>query len=193
MVIRLMRAVLVHRRFGRWLGLCLCLALGPVWPAGAQTKEYQIKAAFLFNFAQFVDWPAAAVTNTASFRIGVLGDNPFGEALDKIVQGESIKKQKIVVQRTHRVEDLKGCQMVFICKSEQGHLPEVMSKLGGGAVLTVSEVDGFAQQGGIINFFPEGTKVRFEINPEAAQKAGLKLSSQLLSLGKIVKSAKPAP
>ncbi len=153
----------------------------------ATPKEYQIKAVFLFNFAQFIEWPSTALTtNTGPFRIGVLGDNPFGTFLEETVRGEAIKNHQIVVQRAQEAAELKGCQLIFISKSEKKRLPEILTSLDSAAVVTVGEVEGFAQNGGIINFYIEDKKVRFEINPAAAHRAGLKLSSQLLSLGKIV-------
>jgi hypothetical protein len=173
---------------------CFFLFLTACLPASlpAQTsasREYQIKAAFLFNFAQFVEWPSNVFTNAdAPLCIGILGDDPFGAALDETLKGETIRNRKLTVQRSQRVEDLKGCQLVFICKSEKDRMSGILSELNRGQILTVSEIDGFARQGGVINFYLEGKKVRFEINTAAAQREGLKVSSQLLSLGKIVES-----
>lgn len=174
--------------FGR---LCLPVLLLWVCNAPAQSKEYQIKAAFLYNFAQFVNWPAATLADTnAPFYIGVLGDDPFNGALDGMVQGESIDNHKIVIERSQNVEDLKNCEMIFVSKSERKHVPEILSELDSRPILTVSEIKGFAERGGSINFYQEGTKLRFEINLGAAQHDGLKISAQLLSLGKIVQSTK---
>jgi YfiR/HmsC-like len=157
----------------------------------AESREYQIKAAFLFNFAQFVQWPSAAYTNAAEpFCIGVLGDNPFGPALEETIQGESIGGHKLMVRHSRRVEDLQNCQMIFISKSEHTQVPQILSTLDSRPILTVSETDRFAQEGGIINLYLVGDKVRFEINPDVAKRDGLKISSQLLSLGKIVGTAK---
>lgn len=169
----------------------LCLLSCAPWKAQAQSKEYQIKAAFLFNFAQFVEWPPAAFADTnAPFCIGVLGNDPFGAALDETVQGEAIGSHSLTIRRSSQVDDLKNCQMIFISKSERKHLTEILSALDSRPILTVSEIEDFDQSGGIINFYLEGTKVRFEINPITAQDDGLKISSQLLSLGKIVQPAK---
>jgi hypothetical protein len=152
-------------------------------------KEYQIKAAFLFHFAQFVEWPYLDSTNAdTSFRIGVLGDNPFGSALNEIVKGETIANRPVTILYSHHAEDLKDCQIVFISKSEKAHLPRVLDELKGGKILTVSEIENFAKSGGVINFYLENDKVHFEINPNAAEREKLKISSQLLQLGKIVKS-----
>jgi YfiR/HmsC-like len=181
------------KRFGLWGWLTILLTVLPL-PARAQTKEYQIKAAFLYNFAQFVQWPAGALGSTNEpFRIGVLGDNPFDGALAETLQGETIDNHKMVVRTARQVDDLKNCQMIFISRSEKGHIAKILSHLDSSPILTVSEIDGFAQQGGIINFYLEGTKVRFEINPTTAQRDGLKISSELLDLGKIIEPAKTDP
>lgn len=157
---------------------------------GAQTtKEYQVKAACLFNFAQFVEWPAATFANPkAPIIIGVLGDDPFGPALEQIVRGETINDRKLVVARSRSLEELKSCHLLFISKSEKGNLDQILSSLNAASILTISETDQFARRGGVINFFLESNKVRFEINAEAARRNGLKISSQLLKLGKVVGS-----
>lgn len=172
---------------GRWIWLWMwLLTLAPL-PARAESREYQIKAAFLVNFMQFITWPTNAFTNDSTpFRIGVLGDDPFGPALDQIVQGEMVDHHQIVVRRLKRLEECKECQMVFISRSEEKNLPTILAKLDSGPILTVSEARGFARRGGIINFYLEGNKVRFEINPAVAQRDNLKISAQLLTLGKIV-------
>jgi YfiR/HmsC-like len=176
--------------------LTLCL-LSFCWPVGsrAQTpvsKEYQIKAAFLFNFAQFVEWPPQTYTNADQpFIIGVLGEDPFGPALDQTVQDETIHTRKLIVRRSQRPEDLHDCQLVFICKSEKSHVADILPKFAGRRILTVSELPGFASSGGMINFYLDGSKVRFEINPTSAQRSELRISSQLLSLGKLIASDSP--
>jgi hypothetical protein len=176
-----------------WLRVLGCLAAG-VFALGASrvqgeaSKEYQVKAAFLFNFAQFVEWPTNTFTNTEEpFTIGILGADPFGQALDETVQGEMIQKHRMIIRRSPRIEDLQGCQILFISKSEKSRVTEILPKLGT-RILTVSEVQGFTSHGGVINFYLEGSKVRFEINPVSARHEGLKISSQLLSVGKVVES-----
>lgn len=153
----------------------------------AQSKEYQIKAAFVYNFAQFVLWPSTAFTNSSqSFEIGILGDNPFGKSLEETVKGETIKGRPITIVESSRIEKLAGCQILFISKSAASHLDEIFQKLDSKPILTVSEDPGFLQHGGIINLYRDGSKVHFEINPDAAEKSGLKLGSELLSVGKVV-------
>jgi len=178
-----------------WLLLPLLLAiLGAALPASlkaqyttAPSREYQIKAVFLFNFVQFVEWPPAQFAGeTSAIHIGVLGDDPFGEALDDTVRGETVRNRPLVVKRSQRIEDLKDCHLIFLCKSEARRASDILKQLEGRPVLTVSEADGFARHGGVIAFYPDDKKVRFEINSAAAQRCGLKISSQLLSLGKIV-------
>jgi hypothetical protein len=176
--------------FGRrwWLWICL-VALSP-GSARAESREYQIKAAFLVNFMQFVTWPSTAFTNAdAPFCVGVLGDDPFGAALDLTVQGGTVNHHKIVVQRARRIEDCKDCQMIFVSRSEEKNLPLILARLDASPILTVGETRDFARRGGIINFYLEENKVRFEINPTVAQRGKLKISAQLLSLGKIVEPA----
>ncbi len=156
----------------------------------AISKEYQIKAVFLYNFAQFVEWPATAFTNaTAPICIGIVGDDPFGATLEETVRNESINNRKLVVHHVQSESELQGCHLIFVSKSEKRRLEEIFPKLNSRPVLTVGESDGFMRQGGVINFFLEDRKVRFEINPATAQQQGLRISSQLLSLAKIVKTA----
>jgi hypothetical protein len=171
--------------------LCAFLLLAVPAALRGQSREYQVKAAFLYNFAQFVAWPDSAFTNAGEpFQIGVLGDNPFAGDLKETVRGETIHGRQMVIQESKHAQDLANCQIIFVSKSEAGSLDEVFSKLDSKPILTVSENPGFAEHGGIINFFRDGGKVRFEINPDAAEKNGLKLGSELLTVGKIIH---PAP
>lgn len=153
--------------------------------ACAQVSEYELKAAFLSNFTQFVKWPAKALGDAgAPFSIGVLGDDPFGGALEKIVQGQAVSGRRIAIRRGRRADDVRSCQIVFISKSERGRIAEHIAGLQGAAMLTVGETEQFTRQGGAIGFTMEGDKVRFEINSGAAQRAGLELSSRLLKLAR---------
>ncbi len=168
------------------IGLLL-LTPQAVHAQAAPPREYQVKAVFLFNFLQFIEWPASALPDaTAPIRIGILGDDPFGPALDETVRNEAINKHPLVVTRSHHVEDLLNCHLIFISKSESRRIDTILPLLNSRPVLTVSEVEGFARQGGVIAFYQDGKKVRFEINIGTAQRLGLKMSSELLRLGKIV-------
>lgn len=182
------------RRWRLWPVLLILAGLAatesPAQPA--PSREYQIKAVFLFNFIQFVEWPETAFPSyDAPVRIGILGDDPFGQSMEATVKDETIRNRRLVVQRSHRLDDLQGCHLIFFCKSESRQMREILAQLDGRPVLTVSESEGFARRGGVIAFYPDGKKVRFEINSETAQRAGLKMSSQLLELGKIVTAETP--
>jgi hypothetical protein len=167
--------------------LAFGLMTAPARAQSAATREYQIKAVFLFNFLQFVEWPATAFPGPDTpLLIGVLGDDPFGPALEEAVRGETVHNRRLLVRRSQRLDDLQDCQLLFISKSENRRVGEILSQLNGRPVLTVSELDGFARRGGVIAFYPDGKKVRFEINPASARLRGLKMSSELLGLGRIV-------
>ena len=173
--------------------LLLALAAALAWPAdiraqSAQQREYEIKAAYLYNFINYIDWPADALPPVGgTITIGIVGENPFGPALDPL-NGKQIKGRTLAVKQVATAKDLEQCQIVFICTSEKNRLSEIFGQLKESKVLTVSEIDGFAAQGGVINFISERNKVRFEINPDAAKRLGLTISSELLKLARLVKS-----
>jgi hypothetical protein len=152
---------------------------------GAQTpNEYEVKAAFLYKFASFVEWPAAG---NSTVCIGVVGDDPFGALLDQVVKGKSIYGREFLVRRFRSGEKPAGCDIVFISPSERKHLRLILDGLRGANVLTVGETPEFCQSGGVINFEILNDRVQFEINLEAAARARLKVSSKLLSVAKITR------
>jgi hypothetical protein len=154
-----------------------------------EPSEYQVKAAFLYNFTKFVDWPQTSGNDTQRpLEICVVGDDPFGGDLDKIVEGESVNERPLVVRRLRRAVDAKTCSIAFVSSSERGHLRPILDTLRGTSVLSVGDTPGFAQMGGVINFILQDNRVHFEINVDAAQRARLKISSKLLSLAKVVRS-----
>jgi hypothetical protein len=156
-------------------------------PASANTKEYEVKAAFLFNFAQYVDWPGSAFSSdSAPIVIGIVGKDSFGSIIDQTVKGKIVKGRSFVVKRLSWGQAVKDCHILFVSASEKDKLGQMNDLLKGEPVLTVGETSGFAKRDGIVNFIIEGNKVRFEINPEAAKRAKLSISSRLLSLAKIV-------
>jgi hypothetical protein len=147
--------------------------------------EYQVKAAFLYNFARFVDWPGEAFSDAgAPFVVGVIGNDPFGGALDQAINGKNIGGRQMTVRRLKWGQDLRSCHILYISSSERRHLPQIIQSLRGANVLTVGDMDQFNQQGGIINFILETNRVRFEINPRGADQARLRISSKLLALAK---------
>lgn len=151
--------------------------------ASAQAPEYDLKAAFLFNFAKFVEWPPGAFASERSpLTICVYGKDPFGATLDSVVQGERVGERSLLVQRPDSLDDLGECHVLFVCRSAKDRLGEVMAQVSGKPVLTVADTDGFLRAGGVINFILEGTKVRFLIDQEAAERSGLQISSKLMRL-----------
>ena len=164
----------------------LWAALGvPMELQAAGYSVQQVQAAFLFNFAQFVKWPPNAFADSSSpLTIGVLGANPFGGTLESTIRGETIDGRRMAVKYSRRPEDLRGCQIVFISKSEAGRLGAVLNALQNSSALTVSDIPRFSDQGGMINFLIEGGQVKFAINTRPAKNAGLQISSKLLRLAK---------
>ncbi len=168
------------------------LALGALESRAATptAKEYEVKAAFLLNFAQYIEWPPAVFpTPAAPIIIGILGDDPFGNVLDQTVRDETFKNRPFAIHRSRQVDHLKHCHLIFISKSERGRLAHIFASLAGRHCLTVGETDRFAHNGGVINFRLQGANVRFEINLDAARRSGLTISSKLLRLAIIVGSA----
>ena len=173
----------MHSRANLITCLSLALLLLTAVAQESQPSEYQIKAAFLFNFAKFVEWPPSSFAGeTAPLVIGILGDNPFGDARERTIHSKSINNHSLAIKQLHSLGETTNCQVLFISVSEQNRLAEIISGLNGTSVLTVSETGGFSEAGGMINFVLENKKIRFQINNEAAKAARLKISSKLLSL-----------
>ncbi len=150
------------------------------------SREYRIKAAFLYNFAKFTVWPAAAFADAkAPLRLCVLGDDPFNGALAALVEGRTVKNRPIVAGRLSSGDPLGQCHLLFVSASEHGRLGTILESLRGMPVLAVGDTPHFARSGGTIRLKIVGNKVRFEINVRAAQPAKLKIDSRLLRLGRI--------
>lgn len=172
--------------------LCLTLAIG----AGAQSSdpsessEYLIKAGFIYNFAQLVQWPSGAFSQPDSpIVIGIFGTDPFGGAIDRVIENKKLDGRSLVVKRLKRGSSIRDCNILFVSSSEAAHLDEIIQSAKGMPILTIGETPGFAVRGGIINLTLEGNKVRFEVNIEAAKQANLNISSRLLALARIVPQA----
>lgn len=164
-----------------------CLTGNLVCACAQKPSEHQIKAAFLSKFASFVQWPPEVFPSQESFvTIGILGEDPFGSTLDRIVAGKVVNGRKFEVRRFRGIRDIQDCHILFVSSSERHWMGEVLSALERRSILTVGDLDQFAQDGGVINFVMEGNKVRFEVNVGAADRAGLKISSKLLSLATTV-------
>ena len=156
-------------------------------------SEYLIKAGFIYNFAKFVEWPSTAFSQPDSpIMIGVLGTDPFGSVLDRLVEDKKIGPRGFVVKRYKwgkDLKDLKDCKILFVSASEKAHIDEIVQAVKGLPILMVGETPGFAERGGIIRFTLEDNRVRFEINVDAAHQADLNISSRLLTLAKIIPQA----
>ncbi len=153
--------------------------------SGGLTK-YEIEAAFLYNFAKFVDWPPEAFSSpTDGLRLCILGDHPSSAELQPLIRGKMIGGHPVQAQRVE-VAQVTSCHILFIGVSESVRTQEVLRRVDGGSVLTVGETAEFVGQGGMISLVVENNRIRFEVNLRAAQAARLKLSSKLLTLAKSV-------
>lgn len=161
-------------------------APGHLFAEDGASQEYKVKAAFLYNFTLFVEWPTEAFTgNDSPLTVCILGKSPFGNALGGL-KGKTVKTRKLAVRQINSPQEIGGCQVLFVSASEKMQLPNILAAVKNRNVLTVSDIDSFAEAGGIINFITLEDKVRFEVNLKAAQQARLKISSQLLKLARDV-------
>jgi hypothetical protein len=155
--------------------------------AAAESREFEVKAVFLFSFAQFVEWQPGAFQNAGDpIVIGILGSDPFGAYIDEAVSGEKVNDRAIVIRRFSSVEDVGACHILFISESEVSRLGQILVALKGRSILTVSDIDHFSLDGGMIRFVMEKNKVRLRINNDAAMSAGLRISSKLLRPSEVV-------
>jgi uncharacterized protein DUF4154 len=173
------------RGFGLLLMFGILIATG-AWAQAVD--EYQVKAAFLYNFARFVEWPPQISTASAEpMAICVLGQEPFARVLQDALAGKSVAERELVVRRISDVSKVGSCRILFVGSSERKRLRTILTGTRACGVLTVGETDSFTSEGGMINFTLEGGRVRFEINLEATEREGLRISSKVLSLARIVK------
>jgi hypothetical protein len=168
------------------LAAAVAVAAG-VTVAAQKPAEYQVKAAYLYGFGRFVDWPPDTPTAAdGAFVLCVLGEDPFGRLLDQATEGGQLKNQPVAVRRIVRVEDASACDTLFVSASEQSRLPRILLLLAHRPVLTVGDSPEFAKSGGMIGFTMEGSRVRFTVNLAAAQAAGLMPQSELLRVAAAV-------
>ena len=177
--------------------LLLVYTWAPLTAGDAGDLEYHVKAAFLYNFARFVEWPQSPDGGSSAqippahnagdpFHLCILGRDPFGSFLDSSLAGKIVAGRAVTVVRLLDSKLLDGCQALFISSSERKNVRTILGLLAEAPVLTISEIPGFAQQGGMVNFYLEDQKVHFEINPKSASRTGLRVSSQLLRLSRVV-------
>ena len=155
--------------------------------------EQEIKASFIYTVAKFVDWPETAFgAPDAPMVMAILGDELIGDALRKAVDGKSVKGHPVTVMRAAGLDDLAGCHVLIVGRTERARLPEILERLRGSNVLTVSESDRFAREGGVMGLVLDQNMVRFEVNVDAASRSSLEISSKILRLGKVVRDRKRA-
>jgi hypothetical protein len=174
------RPFLQHAAPGLSIVLVL-LTLGSFAPSAEAPTEYEVKAALLYNFGRFVQWPNSGDT----LVVCVLGEDPFGPVLDKTLEGKITEARRLHVRRLKRSQDGESCQILFVSSSEYEHLPQILAELDGRSVLTVGDTPEFARRGGMISFQLEQNRVRIHVNLRAAEGARLTISSQLLKLATV--------
>jgi len=166
------------------IGILALISAGGI-STGVQAQsleEHDAKAAFVLKLVNFVQWPS----NSGDLVIGFIGADATSDALQRLASGKSVNGRGIVIRRLGQDGDLKACQVIFVGSSERKSTPSVLERLRGTSVLTVGESDGFGQHGGIVNLLLNEGRIRFEVNPHAAERAHLQISSRLLSLATIV-------
>ena len=175
------------------LALVLTISVNVVGAESPRSQEYMVKAAFLYNFIKFIEWPEEKLADSNSMTIGIIGKNPFGKAFEPL-KDKQIKDKNVIIkqfkgneelkQSDGHTEALKKCHVLFICRSEHKQLEEIIKSVKGHSVLTVGDIKDFLESGGMINFVMEDEKVRFEIHNAAAKRAKLDIRSKLLRLAK---------
>lgn len=174
------------------LAIALMLLSSSAHSQAGTATEYQVKAAFLYNFAKFVEWPTEAFSQpSAPFHLCVFGDDPFEGELERIVREKTIGGRPLRVLQPKRADRARGCHILFVASSDRKKVRSLLEALSGSTTLTVGDTSEFTRLGGMINFLVEGGRVRFEINPEAAQENRLRISAKLLSLARIARNDGP--
>jgi hypothetical protein len=151
--------------------------------------EYEVKAAFIYNFSKYIQWPKGFDTSKP-FVIAIIGKDPFGVVLDDAVFGQKVQGRSVIIKRFTRIDDIPNCDILFVAASESSRLPQIFGTLHQAPVLTVGDVNRFAERGGMINLTTADNRIRFEVNVRALERAGLKAGSQLLRLARIVNEAR---
>ena len=177
-----------RKKLTAWCMCACCLCIPLLQSQTTPLPEYKIKAVFLFNFTQFVEWPGNVFnSDDAPFVIGILGKDPFGSYIDNAVADEKMGSHPITIVRYSSISEVNNCQMLFISANENENLPEILSSLSNRSILTVSDAHGFVQAGGIIGFITADNKIKLQVNLNAAKTANLNISSKLLSVAEILK------
>jgi hypothetical protein len=169
------------------IAVSLLLAAGRERSGAQSTEEYRVKAAFIFHFAQLVDWPPEARPGAAnSLFLCTLGEDPFQGALESTVEGKAVGDRILRIRHLKQADDVQACQVLFLGKAQAKRIPTLLASLHNAPILTVGESPGFLAAGGMICFVLEDNNVRFGINLAAAVSAKLKIGSRLLILAQTV-------
>lgn len=175
-----------------WLLLSVLAISAPLPLAAQQPSEYEVKAAFLYNFTRFIDWPEEAFSSPDSpVVIGVLGEDPFDGALEAAIRGKKVGARPIHLRHARNVNELGNVHMLFVSRSESQILPRILRALRLRPVVTVSDIPEFTSSGGMIRFYMRGRRVAFEINTEATAEAGMRVSSRVLNVATLYRPADP--
>jgi hypothetical protein len=178
---------LLSGRHGGWLVLLGALVCAPGAPAQPQATEVSLKSAFLYKFVHYAEWPPEALGAPGDpIALCVIGQDDVAQVLEEAVRGREIHERPVVVRNIAGEEAADGCHLLFVGSALGARFERVLARVAARPTLTVGDAEGFARRGGIINFTRSGSRLGFEINRAAAQRAGLQLSSQLLKLSKLV-------
>lgn len=177
----------VARSAGRWvLGAALFVVSSVSW-GGLQISEYAAKAGFLLKFTQYVEWPSEAFSSSdAAFQIGVFGSDPFGQRLEDTFQGHRVKGRPVVIRRVKNGADLTDLQILYVPAAQAGYASDIARQTKGRPILVVGESPNFCKSVGVINFFLDGTYIRFEISSPLARQGNLVISTKLLNVARII-------
>ena len=172
--------------------LCLLLAALAARAQPPPSTEYEVKAAFLYNFAKFVEWPADAFADSRShFVIGIVGSDPFGPGIDRALSNKVVHGRDLDVRRFPDAPPASGCHLLFFSQADSTTLRRNLQSVAGSTVLTVGEASTFLDLGGTIRFVLESNKVRFDIDVASAEAARLRISSKLLRLARVLRGVRP--
>lgn len=176
------------RKFAAIFILILITAAVVILPVRGQDRkpgEYEVKAVFIYNLAKFIEWPDKSLDHSPILTLYILGEDPFGTDLDAI-RDKLVKGKRVVVKQIDSPYALKNAGILFISSSEEKRLQDILKGISGLPILTVGDTQSFAKKGVMVNFYIENNKIRFEINMEATERAGLKISSSILRMGTII-------
>jgi len=176
----------LRRRGASALLLLVATALVAAVASAGPRGEYEVKAAFLVNFASLVEWPEDAFGEDGDLKVGIFGEEAVVDEIRSLLDGRRVGSRLVRARHLDSLQELPGLHMVYVTGSASPDVEEVHRALGGASVLLIGESDGFARRGGAINFYTEKSRIRFEVNPEAVKSAGLRVSSRLLSVAKVV-------